>query len=67
MKVTALIPLKGHSERVPKKNLRLFAGKPLYHLVVELLEMAEFVDRIVINTDSQEIASDALKHFDLCN
>lgn len=63
MKLTALIPMKGHSERVPNKNMRLFAGKPLYHCVAELLEMAQFIDMIVINTDSQEIAQDALKHF----
>ena len=63
MNFTALIPMKGRSERVPNKNMRLFAGKPLYHCVVELLEMAQFIDIIAINTDSEEIAQDALKHF----
>ncbi len=63
MKFTALIPMKGHSERVPNKNIRLFAGKALYHCVVEQLELSEFIDIIVINTDSQEIAQDALRHF----
>ena len=63
MIVTALLPMKGHSERVPNKNMRMFAGKPLYHCVAEILEMSEFIDSIVINTDSLIIAEDAQKNF----
>jgi CMP-N-acetylneuraminic acid synthetase len=63
MKVTALLPMKGHSERVPNKNMRLFAGKPLYHRVATILQNSDLVDGIVINTDSQEIADDAIGHF----
>ncbi len=36
-KITALLPMKGHSERVPNKNLRIFAGKPLFHHVAAVL------------------------------
>ncbi len=63
MIVTALLPMKGHSERVPNKNMRLFAGKPLYHCVAEVLEASAFIDAIVINTDSEIIAKDALENF----
>ena len=63
MILTALLPMKGHSERVPNKNMRKFAGKPLYHCVAEILEMSEFIDSIVINTDSLIIAEDAQKYF----
>ena len=55
--------MKGHSERVPNKNMRMFAGKPLYHRVVETLEMSKFVDSIIINTDSDIIAKDATNNF----
>ena len=62
-KITALLPMKGHSERVPNKNLRLFCGSPLYHRVTGILESSPFIDIIVINTDSDMIAQDALRNF----
>ena len=34
IKFKALVPMKGHSERVPNKNLRLFIGKPLCYYVI---------------------------------
>lgn len=62
-KVTALLPMKGHSERVPNKNLRDFLGRPLYRHVAESLLGSRFVDRIVIDTDSRAIAEDAEANF----
>ena len=61
--ITALLPMKGHSERVPNKNMRLFAGRPLYHCIARVLQNSNFIDKIIINTDSERIASDALKNF----
>lgn len=63
MKIVALLPMKGHSERVPNKNLKLFAGQPLYHCIAGVLEESDKIESIVINTDSEIIAEDALKHF----
>jgi CMP-N-acetylneuraminic acid synthetase len=63
MKVTALLPMKGHSERVPNKNMKIFFENPLYHCVATILEMSELVDSIIINTDSFAIAEDAIKYF----
>ena len=63
MKITALLPMKGHSERVPNKNMRLFAGRPLYHCVAQVLQEASMIESIVINTDSDVIAEDAIKYF----
>ncbi len=62
-KITALLPMKGHSERVPNKNMRLFAGRPLYHCVAEVLQNSNYIERIIINTDSDKIAADALENF----
>ena len=67
MKLTALLPMKEHSERVPNKNMRLFNEKPLYHCVARILEESEFIQSIVINTDSDLIAEDAEKHFSKIN
>lgn len=64
MKITALLPMKGHSERVPNKNTRLFCGCPLYHSIIEALLKSEFISKIVINTDSDAIKEDALTFFE---
>lgn len=63
MEIIALLPMKGHSERVPSKNIRQFAGRPLYHRVADTLENCDRIKSIIINTDSDFIAEDALRHF----
>ena len=63
MNLTALMPMKGHSERVPNKNMRLFNGTPLYHCVANVLQKSIYVSSFIINTDSSLIAEDAVKHF----
>lgn len=63
MKVIALLPMKGHSERVPNKNFRSFAGQPLFHRMAESLESCASVKTIVVDTDSEIIAEDAVRHF----
>lgn len=62
-KVAALLPMKGNSERVKNKNIRMFAGKPLFHCIAEVLEASDYISSIIINTDSDEIASNATQHF----
>ncbi len=64
MKLTALLPMKGHSERVPNKNMKTFAGKPLYHSIMGTLLKSKYIEKVVINTDSEHIAQDGLKHFE---
>jgi len=63
MKLTALLPMKGYSERVPNKNMRLFSGKPLFHWVAGVLEASHYIDSVWIDTDSEVIAKDAALHF----
>jgi CMP-N-acetylneuraminic acid synthetase len=63
MKVTALVPIKEHSERVKNKNFRLFNNKLLYHHILETLEHTYAVDEIVINTDSHVVMNEAVKLF----
>lgn len=63
MLVTALLPMKGHSERVPNKNIRSFAGKPLYHQVASVLQESGLVKAIIIDTDSDFIAGNAIENF----
>jgi len=49
----ALLPLKAHSARVPKKNFRLFCGKPLVRWILDTLLSIDAVECIVINTDAR--------------
>ncbi len=52
MQVTALLPMKAHSQRVQGKNFRNFLGKPLFQWILDTLLSIETIDRIVINTDA---------------
>lgn len=54
-KITAIVPMRHSSERVPGKNYRYFAGKPLYQRVVDTLLDCPSVTQVVIDTDSDTI------------
>lgn len=62
-KVVALLPMKGHSERVPNKNLKDFCGKPLYHAILRKILKCSLINEVFINTDSEDIKSDVKKCF----
>ncbi|MEY4987429.1 MAG: hypothetical protein RL567_1208 [Bacteroidota bacterium] len=64
MKILALLPMKGNSERIPNKNLRNFAGKPLYHRILQTLLSSKYINNVIVNTDSDAIKLDILNHFD---
>jgi CMP-N-acetylneuraminic acid synthetase len=56
MKILALIPLRGGSKSIPKKNLKDIAGKPLFAWVLEAALKCSFIDSVYVSTDSVEIA-----------
>jgi CMP-N-acetylneuraminic acid synthetase len=61
--IVALVPMRHHSVRVPGKNYRPLAGKPLYyHILTTLLETAE-IATVAVDTDSEEIAAGIGQHF----
>jgi CMP-N,N'-diacetyllegionaminic acid synthase len=60
--VIAIIPARGGSKGVPRKNLQLVAGKPLVAHAVEEARGSPLVDRVVVNSEDAEIRSVA-KHF----
>lgn len=55
MGLVALLPMKAHSERVPGKNFRPLAGKPLFRWVLDTLLGLPEIERVVINTDARAI------------
>lgn len=52
-----VIPARGGSKRIPRKNVRAFAGKPMIAWSIEAALNAEAFDRVVVSTDDEEIAS----------
>jgi CMP-N-acetylneuraminic acid synthetase len=61
--VTAFVPMRHFSRRVPGKNYRPLGGRPLYHHVVENLLSCPAVREVVIDTDSDLILEDAASSF----
>jgi pseudaminic acid cytidylyltransferase len=53
----AVIPARGGSKRVPRKNIRPFHGRPMIAWTIDALRESGSVDRIVVSTDDDEIAA----------
>jgi N-acylneuraminate cytidylyltransferase len=58
----AVIPARGGSKRVPKKNIKQMMGKPLIAYTIEAARQCNLFERIVVSTDSQEIADVACRY-----
>ncbi len=54
--IVGFIFARGGSKGVPRKNIRLLAGKPLIAYAIETAFQSEFIDRIVVSTEDKEIA-----------
>ncbi|TDE51304.1 cytidylyltransferase domain-containing protein [Flavobacterium sp. GT3P67] len=57
MKIIAVIPARGGSKRIPKKNIIDFMGKPILAWTIEAARKSKIFDRIILSTDSEDIAS----------
>lgn len=53
----AVIPARGGSKRIPRKNIRPFAGKPMIGYAIDAARASGVIDRIVVSTDDAEIAA----------
>ena len=61
--ISALVPMRHHSQRVPGKNYRPLAGKPLYqHIIATLLAMPEIAE-VVVDTDSEPVMDGLRRDF----
>jgi len=54
--IVAIIPARGGSKRIPKKNVRPFAGKPMISYPIQAALDSGVFDRVIVSTDSDEIA-----------
>jgi len=58
----AVIPARGGSKRIPGKNIKLFAGKPLISYSINAAESTGLFDKIIVSTDSDEVKQVALEY-----
>ena len=62
MKNICLIPARGGSKRIPRKNIKSFHGKPLIYWSINAAKSSELFDEIYVSTDDLEIAEIAKKY-----
>lgn len=54
----AVIPARGGSKRIPRKNIRDFCGKPIIAWSIEAALQSGCFERVIVSTDDAEIADD---------
>lgn len=62
MKNIAIIPARGGSKRIPRKNIKPFMGKPIIAYSIEAALRSELFDEVMVSTDDEEIAEIARKY-----
>ena len=67
MKLAALVPMRHHSQRVPGKNYRPLAGKPLFQHIIETLLAVPEIDTVMVDTDSEPVMDGVYRLFPTVN
>lgn len=62
MKKIAIIPARGGSKRIPKKNIKDFIGKPIISYSISAALSSNLFDEVIVSTDDAEIAEIAIKY-----
>jgi len=57
----AIIPARGGSKRIPRKNIKLFAGQPMISYAIRIAIESDLFDHVVVSTDDDDIADIARK------
>lgn len=57
----AVIPARGGSKGIPRKNIRYIGGKPLIQYTIDAAKKSKYIDKTIVSTDDEEIASIALR------
>ncbi|MBN2735018.1 MAG: acylneuraminate cytidylyltransferase family protein [Methanomicrobiaceae archaeon] len=58
--IIAIIPARGGSKGVKKKNIRMLGGKTLIHYTISAAQKSEYIDHVIVSTDDSEIRDVAL-------
>jgi len=62
-RLCAFVPMRHHSQRVPGKNYRPLAGKPLFHHILDTLLQVPEIDVVAVDTDSQPVLDGVRRSF----
>ena len=62
MKTLGIIPARGSSKGIPKKNIRILSGKPLIAYTIEIFKACQRIDNFIVSTESNEIAEVAREY-----
>jgi CMP-N-acetylneuraminic acid synthetase len=62
-KFAALVPMRHHSQRIPGKNYRLLAGRPLYQHIIETLLSVPGISTVIVDTDSEPLMDGLRRDF----
>ena len=60
--ILAIIPARGGSKSVPRKNIKLLGGKPLIAWTIEEAKKSKYINRLIVSTDDEEIAAVAKQY-----
>ncbi|MBA7636689.1 N-acylneuraminate cytidylyltransferase [subsurface metagenome] len=61
-RIIAIIPARGGSKGIPRKNVRLLCGKPLIAYAIEAALDSKYIDRVLVSTEDEEIAEIAREY-----
>lgn len=61
-KILAIIPARGGSKRLPKKNILHFCGKPLISWTIEETQKSKYIDKIIVSSDDDDILNVVKKY-----
>lgn len=56
MTAICIIPARGNSVRIPRKNIKLFHGKPIIAYSIEAARKTNFIEQVIVSTDDDEIS-----------
>lgn len=62
MKILGIIPARGGSKRLPKKNIRMLAGKPLIAWTIEEAKKSKLITCLIVSTEDSEVMEAAWKY-----
>tara|TARA_B100000035_G_C21012464_1_gene560282 strand:- start:177 stop:827 length:651 start_codon:yes stop_codon:yes gene_type:complete len=62
--ISAIVPIKRNSQRIPDKNFKEINSKPLFFYILQSLFNSEFINEIVVNHDDDYIVQEVSKYFD---
>ena len=62
MRSICIIPARGGSKRIPRKNIKLFRGYPIIKWSIEAAIRSEVFESVIVSTDDREIADVAMKY-----